>query len=82
VVYDWNTVRGHVNVQLDSVGAELDGPGKCREGVFREFAGRAAVSDALHAALRGRHSHYIHRRARQAEGTLSRATAALTSGAS
>ena len=67
VVDDWNTVGGLVDIQLDRVGAELDRPGERGESDFRKFAGRAAVSDALHAAFGARHSHYIHRRARQAE---------------
>jgi hypothetical protein len=36
-----------VNVELDAVGAKLDGAGERREGILGTLAGRSAVGDDL-----------------------------------
>jgi hypothetical protein len=91
VVNNGNAVRSDVDVELDRIGAKLDRTLEGRQCILGEFTGRAAVADPLDAPLRGSHRLYIHRRARQAEGTLGEARqekggtgqgiVALTSGA-
>src|SRR5207253_8775777 len=78
-MHDGDAVRSEVHVQLDAIGAEIDGTLERGQRILRELAWRATVADALDAASCGSHRQYIHRRARHAEGMLRRGVTALTS---
>ena len=45
VMNDHKPIIGGMDIQLDGVGAELDGAQECRDGVFREGLVRSPVGD-------------------------------------
>ena len=49
VMHDGDAVRGEVHVQLDGIGAEIDGTLERGQRILRELAWRATVADALDA---------------------------------